>query len=116
MNTAINLQELQPYIRSNSDNRVFIDGPRFDLNMNSSISEEEIKYQMETYSNWYDHRKSHIRVLSNILKLMNRRRVIKKLKLYMNVYLNITSVYMDTLEKTYKPDGVGYYRILNNYK
>ena len=47
MNTVIKLQELKPYIRSNSDYRVFIDEPRFNLNMNSSISEEEIRDQMQ---------------------------------------------------------------------
>ncbi len=55
-------------------------------------------------------------IYDKILSLMKRRRVIRRLRMYLTTHMLVIDWFKETMEKSYAPDGPGYTRVYQGYE
>ena len=58
---------------------------------------------------------AQIVIYGHFLRLLKRRKVIRRLRMYIVCIISMNNLYLDTLEKTYSPGGDGFNRMKQHY-
>ena len=139
---SLSINDLRPYVRDvweYGDNVIFDNTKNvcddYDYTLTKTwttkqaIDYEHINVRLNTFewiigTYWHTHsiitreqfkRLNHTIIMyQKVMKLMERRKRIRRLRIYLFIHLLGLDWFKETMEKSYSPDGPGYNRVMEN--